>query len=447
LPLTFIYRYSLSMCVLVLIGCASYQPEPLSSAPVSARIEQLAMLANQAKNQSLPSTKLDLNRSLSGLDIARLAVVANPELKAARANVLIADAQVFAAGLLPDPQISLGFEQPDKGVDLVNGNSVALAVDLLHLGLAKNQAQQLAAQMRFELAWLEWLTANQARSLALKIQGLSAQAEVAQTVLQQTQRSAEASDALLASGDQKIDENALRHVALLDASERCQSLSRESASARRALNALLGMTPTSALNLTAFVEQQSVIEVPNGAPLLQKSLDTRFDLQGLRAAYAASDGQLQMALSAQYPLPQLSLGRARDTGDVHSNTFGVSLSLPLWNRARGTIAVAQATRSQLAQAFAVRLSQIQAEQAELLASLPSAARERAALDDALALLRPQLAALTLALERGDIDLARVEPIRVAVVEQQLKLIALETLMQDLQIQLETSAGRLLWAAH
>ncbi len=450
-----IHRHAANFCVLLLTGCATYHAEILPSAPANRQLDQLAAAVNESETLTqpdahpgtrpgrLPNTRIDLTAPLNGLDIARLALLANPELNAARADAKIADAQVFAAGLVPDPQISLGFERPERGEALVNGNSVALALDLLHLGRAKSLASQLAAQKKFELAWLEWLTANQARSVVLKIQSLSAQADLAQAALAQAQENVSAADTLLAAGDQKIDENALRHVALLDTSARSLSLARECASARRALNALLGLAPAQHLNLLPLAASIAD-KLPDAAQLLRKSLEQRPDLLGLRAAYAASDSQLQIALSAQYPLPQISLTRARDTGNVHSSSFGVSWSVPLWNRGRGVIAIAEATRAQLAQAYAARLGAIAAEQAELLASLPSATQERAALNAQLATLNPQLAALTQALERGDIELARVEPIRAAVLDQQLKLIALEASVQDLQIQLETSTGQRLW---
>jgi outer membrane protein TolC len=42
-------------------------------------------------------------------DIATIAVLHNPDLKAARAKVGVARAQAFAAGLLPDPQLSFDY--------------------------------------------------------------------------------------------------------------------------------------------------------------------------------------------------------------------------------------------------------------------------------------------------------------------------------------------------
>ncbi len=43
-------------------------------------------------------------------ELAILAVLANPDLKAARAKAKVSSAQAFAAGLLPDPSLNLGYD-------------------------------------------------------------------------------------------------------------------------------------------------------------------------------------------------------------------------------------------------------------------------------------------------------------------------------------------------
>jgi hypothetical protein len=103
----------LTLCTLILLGgCATYQASPLSEkSALSNNIETLTLAVNGSQNENFthtlnPSDGLDLN------EVAILAVFGNPELRAKRANLKVADVQVFAAGLLPDPQFGVGMDKP-----------------------------------------------------------------------------------------------------------------------------------------------------------------------------------------------------------------------------------------------------------------------------------------------------------------------------------------------
>src|SRR4029078_1139600 len=60
----------------------------------------------------LNSVEIDPRQPLSPEQVAVLAVVVHPDLRAARDERRIALAQVLQAGLLPNPQLSAGLEFP-----------------------------------------------------------------------------------------------------------------------------------------------------------------------------------------------------------------------------------------------------------------------------------------------------------------------------------------------
>ena len=80
------------------------------------------------------------------------------------------------------------------------------------------------------------------------------------------------------------------------------------------------------------------------------------DLIALRYGYAQADARLRASILSQF-LP-LSLGASggRDTSGVYSAGPQVTLTLPLFNRNRGVIAVASASRAQLAAQYQARLA-------------------------------------------------------------------------------------------
>ncbi len=146
-------------------GCASVSPEPLAS-------ETEAVLAQPpfADTAFDPRTKLSIDgtKPLSPQALGLLAVLANPDLKAARAKANVAEAQLFGAGLLPDPSINLGFDYRMSGPDPYNAFLGQIVYELAALRDRKAvlAGQRAAAQqVRLDLAWQEWQVAGQARLL------------------------------------------------------------------------------------------------------------------------------------------------------------------------------------------------------------------------------------------------------------------------------------------
>jgi outer membrane protein TolC len=95
--------------------------------------------------------------------------------------------------------------------------------------------------------------------------------------------------------------------------------------------------------------------------LFQQALAERSDLGALRSSYEANEASLRFARVAALPLPNLSLSRARDTSDVRTSGAGLSVVLPIWNRGRGEIAIARATRMELQAEYDARVFQARAD--------------------------------------------------------------------------------------
>ncbi|MDE1948303.1 MAG: hypothetical protein KGI35_06790, partial [Burkholderiales bacterium] len=98
---------------LAFAGCASYHPLPLPAA--SALPAQTQALRVDTAGLALPELarrKVDLDGPLDIEAVAALAVLNDPRLRLARDARGVAQAQAFAAGLLPDPQFSASRDLP-----------------------------------------------------------------------------------------------------------------------------------------------------------------------------------------------------------------------------------------------------------------------------------------------------------------------------------------------
>ena len=322
-------------------GCASYSRLPLPVKP------DLAASLSASGPQPL-----DMNA------VATLAVLNSPELKAARAKAQVSEAQAFAAGLLADPQISGSIDSPtDRGQGYINAYGLGLSLDLQ--GLLTHAAKKGAAnaardQARLGLLWQEWQSIAQARMLyvqlvldADKVQFLGA---AQQTYTAQAERSGRA----LQAGDTTVDQAGADLALLSDISIQAGTAQRAALQTQQSLHALLGVAPEVPLSLQ-----------PLGAPRLPERADidvalarlpqSRPDLAALQAGYRSQEAAVRKAVLAQFPMISFGVSKSRDTGNVRSNGLAMTLSLPLFDRGRGEIAIQSATRAQLRAEFQARL--------------------------------------------------------------------------------------------
>jgi outer membrane protein TolC len=134
------------------------------------------------------------------------------------------------------------------------------------------------------------------------------------------------------------------------------------------LRQLLGLAPTAPLDLVGAPYQAD----PDAAQLQAALVDLpqrRPDLLALQAGYRAQEATLRGAILAQFPAITFGLTRARDTSNITTNGFSIGLTLPLFDRNRGNIAIETATRQQLKDDYEARLLATHSDMQRLAADL------------------------------------------------------------------------------
>lgn len=437
-----------------LAGCAAYVPRPLDKdrlaqalAPPTA--SQLAGAAAQLAHPRLAPIRIDVSKPLSGRALGVIAVLVNPELKALREQEQVAQAQVFAAGLLPDPQISGGLDFPagmPAGVTgLVNAYNASVNWAVAALVTRPTQlrvARARAQEVRDDIAWREWLVAGEARLVARRVGYLALQETTAREAAAVAEQLLEASRRNLERGDATIAEFGVRQAAYLDAHDRALALRRRLEAARHELNRVLGLGPAQPV---AVASPHVAMAPPPGNPasFFDTAQTGRLDLAALRAGYASQEARVYRAVLGQYPALNLGIGHARDTGGVVTIGFSVALDLPILDRNRGAIAVAEATRDQLWAEYVNRLHQTRSDIARLHDDLEQIAHEYAALEQALPGLIRAERTLRAGLATGDVTLLEYETVRAGLLDKELARLGLEQAAAEQQVALETAVGQLL----
>jgi outer membrane protein TolC len=436
-----VFHGRIAFLLLPLTGCAGYHAQPLRDhLPAMAKVER-EMAAALRHDHPASAQPVNLHAPLSGEDLGEVAVLLNPDLRAMRAQIGVAQAQVFAAGLLPDPQLSLSADLPSNvAAGYTNAYSMGLSWSLaslftrsanLHIARAQEQSVQ------YQVAWQEWMVANQTRMLARQLYYLQEQEAVSQQAAATTDQLYRTSVQNLRLGDATITTTALRQIAWLDSQDRQLALRRQVTRVRQDLNKVMGLPPEMHLALRA---PEMPRNLPAAARLVPLADTHRLDLLALRAGYQAQEARVRRAILGQYPGFSIGITRAADTSNIQTIGPSIHLDIPLWNRNRGVIAESEATRAQLHAAYTARLFQTRADITALVADLRRLRQEITPLEQQVPQLQSAEQRLRGAAVEHNVTLIDYEAVRSQALAKSLQLLALKQAYAEQQAALEMAVG-------
>ncbi|WP_341264281.1 TolC family protein [Methylocella tundrae] len=413
---------------MTLAGCASYRSAPLDRAPnLASHVSDLVGANNR------PITLADLDRMVLGN---------NPELRAARAKLGVATAQVIEAELLPNPQIALSYPFYMAGPNGSDAFSVGVAQDLKSILLRPTRreiADNAASAINASLLWQEWQTLGKARLLFVDI----VSGERAEKALQRSrkflQERFDLTKAAIKQGNATLAALSPDLVAVGDVEKSYDDLERLQLNRRHQLNALLGLAPDAPLLLAGASETPRVDAQRIRADMASLP-DRRPDLIALQYGYRSEDAKLRQAILSQFPNVAIGLVSGRDSSSIYSFGPEASFELPVFNRNEGAIALEQATREQLNREFNARLTAAEGEIGALLSEQSLLARQLAAIEPRLKEARLIAEKTEAAFKQGSFDERAYVDIEVAQLTREQEKIGLQQALLDGQVALATLIG-------
>lgn len=426
----------IAACAAILAGCAVYHARPLPKAPNLASVPSLSVPVARLRVSWLKPQTFHPAMGLSETNAITLAVADNPELKAARLAAGVARAQLLVAGLLPDPQIGGGLSKSS----LLTGYNVSVAEDIAALvtrGAAERAAGDHLRQVHLNILWQEWQVAERARELFIESRAATRLRPVLDARRKLQSRLYHADMRMLRDGDSTRDAVTADFDAWKSAETAWTAFELRENRTRHALDALLGLAPDVRLRLRGNSRPDQVSRTQYRAALANLSY-RRPDLLALRAGYRSAEARLRAAILAQFPLLRAGVTKSRSAGDgIPSIGFNVDLTLPLFNRNQGGIALARASRAELFRSYEARLDAATGEADTIWGALRIMHRQLQILDAHRAALMRTAGVARKSLARGSESLKDYVPLEVSALTTQAEAIQLRASLQKAQAVLAT----------
>ncbi len=409
-------------------GCARYELRPLDTT------SQLAPRAADLVGAG--------GRRLTLRNLDEVVLANNPDLRAARARLGVAAAQVTIAGILPNPQVTAAYPFLVSGPGTVDSYSAGFAQDVKSLLLRPTKeevARAGAASVDAALAWQEWQTIGKARLLFVDIVSGERTLEFVAQSRKLLQERYALTNTAITQGNATLATLSPDLVAVGDIARTQDDLARLQLNRRHQLAALVGLSPDAPLALDKAVQ---VPRIDTGAIRRQLATiaDRRPDLVALQFGYRSEDAKVREAILAQFPNLAIGLFAGQDTSNILSIGPQLTMDLPVFDRNQGGIALESATREQLNREFSARVTAATGEIQALLSEQELIRRQLTELEPRLREARTIAERTENAFKQGTFDERAYVDIESARLAREQEKVGLEQALLEGQVALATLVG-------
>jgi outer membrane protein TolC len=275
----------------------------------------------------------------------------------ARAEWRVAEAGIKTAGGRPNPTLSVapGYDT-SSSIPTPWLGTVTLDVPIETAGKRAHRiaaAEQLSSSARLHIASVAWQVRSALRASLLDFTAAKQREDWLQKQLSLQEQIVKLLDQQVQAGAISSSEAVLPRIVLQKLQLDFSDAQRQRAEARAHVAESIGVRATALDGIELPADSASRL-VP-AADLLstearRAALQSRADILGSLADYAAAEAELQTEIAKQYPDVHLSPGYEYDQGD-NKWSLGLSVELPILNQNQGPIAEAQARREEAAARF------------------------------------------------------------------------------------------------
>lgn len=324
--------------LLLMAGCAS--PDIRSEVAAVNRL-----LANRGAEVMVPRPADFAPVSVAGPidadDAARLALVHQPELRAAVAELGGVRGAEVEAGAWPTPTLEAGFSRSLESDDRETDLEVAVEYDLSRLLLAGGRGRAAGAALqaaRYDLAGQALEVGTRARQLFWSARATERVLELQVQALRNQQAAWVVADEIRRAGGSDELTFARRRLAVEEARRMVAEAERRSLAALEALRIHLGLSGSVTLRGRLPDPPTTPIAAPTEEQIIERSLD----LLAVRSRLETAAAQVDVAAARTW-LPRLGIGAHAEREEGRWEAGGhVVFGLPLLDEGEGAEARAEA---------------------------------------------------------------------------------------------------------
>ncbi len=438
-----------SGCVLWLVGCATYHPLPINGSSIdrslsTPSLKDIRVEAASIHHPILKPLTIDYRDGLSPEEAAVVAVLANPALRAERDRLRMATAQLLEAGILPNPRISYTAVTPTHGrtAGTSSAHGIDLSFDLRALITRKATVEAARANRRavdLSVAWREWQVAQETRLTDYDQLALLREDSLAHAVEQRLEENYRLVQEALNEGLATSMRESAAESAYFEAHKRSLEMNRKVRRNDLKLKRLMGFSPDVGLKLQR-VPLPDKLAPADPAILFKGISNRRLDLIALRRGYDSREALVRRAILEQFPNISIGFSKGRDTSDLYTRGFGVSIDLPLFNRNQGQIAVERATRRFLFDEYMNRLFQARADIVRLVSNIKAVNGLIEGTRESIPSLERLVENYSREVGSGQADIFSYYAAWNKLSEQRIELLQRKSQLIELRIALETACG-------
>ncbi|KAA0983920.1 TolC family protein [Pseudomonas sp. ANT_J28] len=344
------HKHCFITVVVLLTGCASYQPQPLAPQKMMAAYEERS-LTNPTLHRFITAHRPNTTSPWNLDTLTLAAYYYSPELDAVRARFASGEAATETANQRPNPSLSLPLQYADQPIKpWTYGLALDIPIETAgKRGYRVAQAQQLSDAARLNIGQTAWQIRSRLRSALLDLYAASQHHAIIERQVDIQQNIVTMLEKQLTLGSASTFELSQEQIIL----ERDRSDLASNEKLMLDAKALIAQTigiPLRALepiklDLSEF--ESLTPQIPDNTARRQTILN-RTDILGALAEYEASQAALQLEVARQYPNLSLGLGYSFDQGVNKYSVTPAGITLPLFNRNEGPIAEAEARRKEAA---------------------------------------------------------------------------------------------------
>jgi hypothetical protein len=320
---------------LFLTGCATFHHKPLKCS------------MKFSDNDSL----LKVSNIITPKKAAILSLLYNPNLKIERARYSIEKSILIEAGLFSNPELDTNIQIPSGGSTsgTVNAYDIGLSWGINKLwtkNLYKKSSIIKREQINMEIAWKEWLIAEQARLVTYELFILNNKIRETEKIKNFIFKYKLDAEINVNSGLVSKSSFYSIQTDYFKIKEFLHNLKADYIKKETILKRLIGYPTDRRLKLSEKIKIPKNIKFSAYNQLI-KAIKSRLDIAALKKAYKSNELMLQASIREQFPDIVISFTQSKDNDNLYTMGPGISISLPIFNHNQGKIKALRAKREEI----------------------------------------------------------------------------------------------------